>query len=252
MRSHLYLYKKGVTYFMKYLMGKIADRIKEYYEKGEITNSTFLDPSEIIEIMPALKNITYVLYGGYDDAERRIALIGTEDVEEASNFLSIIRVSSHSGEKLSHRSILGSVLGLGVKREMMGDILIGNEYSDIIVLKSITEFLENNLKYVGREKVKVQVVSLHELQEIQEETKEIRTSVSSLRLDSVISNGFGMAREKSTLLVKGEAVKLNHMIVKSPSKPVKEGDLISVRGKRKINDKRGFGANKKRKNKGYI
>lgn len=185
----------------------------------------------------------YNLWGGYEEAERKIIVIGEKT--NFSNFICALRITSHSGKPLSHRSILGSVLGLGVKREMVGDILTGDSFADVIVMENIKEFLENELKFVGREKVSVEEIDTNEIQKLEESGKEILASVSSLRLDSMISAGFGIAREKSSILIKGEAVKLNHVITKSATKQVKEGDLISVRGKRKTSVKRSFGTNQK-------
>lgn len=128
---------------------------------------------------------------------------------------------------------------------MVGDILTGDSFADVIVMENIKEFLENELKFVGREKVSVEEIDINEIQKLEESGKEILASVSSLRLDSMISAGFGIAREKSSILIKGEAVKLNHVITKSATKQVKEGDLISVRGKRKTSVKRSFGTNQK-------
>ena len=229
---------------MKYLNARISDKINEYYKTGEVVTSSFMNPGEIIEIMGTLKNVPYVLNGGYEEAERKVAFIGAdEDDVDLRNFLCIIRITPNANVnlseddakvKLSHRSILGSILGLGVKREMVGDIVIGEKSCDVIVIKSIAEFLLNNLKSVGREKVKTEEVEISDLQKIIENEKEISASVSSLRVDSIISAGYGISREKSSALVKGELVKINHVVIKSPTKMVSEGDIISVRGKGRL------------------
>lgn len=135
---------------------------------------------------------------------------------------------------LTHRSVLGSVLGLGIKREMIGDIIVQNNLCDIIVSKNIAEYILNNLKFVGHEKVEVKEISLDEVVVPEDFSKEIKTTVSSLRLDNIISAGYGISREKSSSLVKGEMVKLNHVVVKSAVKLIHEGDLISVRGKGRL------------------
>ena len=134
----------------------------------------------------------------------------------------------------SHRSVLGSVLGLGIKREMIGDIIVQNNLCDIIVSKNITEYILNNFKFVGHEKIEVKEISLDEIMVPEDSSKEVKTTVSSLRIDNIISAGYGISREKSMTLVKGEMVKLNHIVVKSAVKTVHEGDLISVRGKGRL------------------
>ena len=245
---HLFVFWE--RFVMKYANARILDKVKEYDRTGRITASSFMDPGEMLEASSALRNVEHVSFGGYEGAERKMIFIGVsqEDVElfksvEVFDFICVIRiipnanVSASSGMgtvRLSHRSVLGSVLGLGVKREMIGDILIGEKSCDMIVAKPITDFLQNNLRFVGREKVTVKVLAITELQEVQENEKEIAASVSSLRLDAVISAGFGIAREKSNALVKAEMVKLNHVLVKSPVKAVSEGDVISVRGKGRL------------------
>lgn len=135
---------------------------------------------------------------------------------------------------MSHRSVLGSVLGLGIKREMLGDIIVQNNLCDIIVSKNIAEYILNNLKFVSHEKVGVNEISLDEIIIPEDSSKEVKTTVSSLRLDNIISAGYGISREKSMALVKGEMVKLNHIVTRSAVKTVHEGDLISVRGKGRL------------------
>lgn len=136
--------------------------------------------------------------------------------------------------EFSHRSVLGSVLGLGIKREMIGDIIVQNNLCDIIVSKNVAEYILNNFKFVGHEKVSVKEISLDEILIPEDASKEVKTTVSSLRIDNIISAGYGISREKSAALVKGEMVKLNHVMVKSAVKALREGDLISVRGKGRL------------------
>ena len=117
---------------------------------------------------------------------------------------------------------------------MLGDIIVQNDLCDIIISRTIAEYVLNNLKAIGRDKVSVKEISFEELIVPEDFSKEIKTTVSSLRVDSVISAGYGIAREKSSALIKGELVKLNHLIIKSPVKQVHEGDIISVRGKGRL------------------
>ena len=101
---------------------------------------------------------------------------------------------------------------------------------DIIVVKNIAQYIINNLKFVGREKVQVSEILISEILVPVDTSKEVKTTVSSLRVDAVISAGFGISREKSAALIKGEGVKLNHVLIKSTVKTIHAGDLISVRG----------------------
>lgn len=214
---------------MKYINDKIADKVEQFYKDGKVVATNFLDPSELVSVQKEVKYVEHCMWGGFDDAERKIIIIGEEQVDaEKQEFVTVIRIKAV--EKLSHRSVLGSVLGLGIKREMLGDMLVQENLCDIIVMKNLATYIINNLKFVGRDKVEVSEIAFSELIVPTNLSKEVKTTVSSMRVDAVISAGFGISREKSLALIKGECVKINHVMVKSAVKAVHEGDLISVRG----------------------
>ncbi len=222
---------------MKYINEKVSDKIEQYYKSAKVVATNFLDPSEMVQVLGELRYVDHFMWGGYDDAERKIVLIGAGNIEEIgekiTDFVVVLRIES-TGKILIHRSVLGSVLGLGIKREMLGDVIVQNNLCDIIISRTVAEYVLNNLKSVGRDKVYVKEISFEELIVPEDFSKEIKTTVSSLRIDSIISAGYGISREKSSDLVKGEMVKINHVIIRSAVKSVHEGDVISVRGKGRL------------------
>ena len=113
---------------------------------------------------------------------------------------------------------------------MVGDIIIKECIANIFVTKDISKYLLQNLDKIGHEKVKVRLIKEDEKLEFEIIKKEIKTTVKSLRLDSAVSACFGLSREVSSELVKNAKVNLNYKESLNPSKPIKEGDLISVRG----------------------
>lgn len=230
------LVEKGMS-FMKYIGDKVSDKIEQFYNSGKVVATNFFEPPEVVQVMGELRYVEHITWGGFEEAERKIIFIGVEHLEELENqindFITVLRVEDMNGT-LTHRAVLGSVLGLGIKREMLGDIVVQNNLCDIIISKTVAEYVLNNLKSVGRDKVSVKEISFEELMIPEDSSKEIKTTVSSLRVDSVISAGYGISREKSSALVKGELVKLNHIVIKSPVKSVREGDVISVRGKGRL------------------
>lgn len=214
---------------MKYIIEKISDKVEKFYKSGKAIATNFLDPAEVIGVMHEVKFVEHFLWGGFDGAERKIIVIGEEMIDtERQEFLAAIRIKAEKA--FLHRSVLGSILGLGIKREMVGDIVVQENLCDIIVVKNIAQYIINNLKFVGREKVQVSEILISEILVPVDTSKEVKTTVSSLRVDAVISAGFGISREKSAALIKGEGVKLNHVLIKSAVKTVHAGDLISVRG----------------------
>lgn len=135
-----------------------------------------------------------------------------------------------SNEKLGHRQILGSILSTGVKREVIGDIIIEDCKANVAVTKEISKFIIQNLERIGHEKVKVKEISKSEILKITAKFKEIKTTVASLRLDAIISACYGLSREISAKLIQAEKVNVNYVLSTNNSKVINEGDLISVRG----------------------
>ncbi len=206
---------------------KIIDKIKLFEKTGEIVYTNFLDPAEIIELDSLYSKYPHFLYGGFDEAERKMLAIGSYEIIDEIPIAIIEIVSS---KKLNHRDVLGSVLGTGIKRDVVGDIIIKENIANVFVTRDISRYLIQNLDKIGREKVKVRLITNDEKLEFEINKKEIKTTIKSLRLDSAIAACFGLSREVSSELVKNAKVNLNYKEVLNPSKPIKEGDLISVRG----------------------
>ena len=205
---------------------KILDKIKQYEKTGEIAVTNFLDPREIIEYENLYYKVPHYLDGGFDNSERKILVIGKEEKSEEDNFIIMLKITSN--EKLSHREVLGSILGTGIKRDVVGDIVIYENIAYVYVANEISKYIIQNLDKVGREKVKIS--KCNETIEIVDDSKEINTTLSSLRLDSAISACYGLSREVSAELIKNNKVKLNYIETTNVSKSIKEDDLISVRG----------------------
>lgn len=218
------------------IVAKITDKIKKYQKTGEACCTNFLDPSEVIDALGLVNKLPNCLFGGFKDAERNILVIGLEDESFAKEQVEIItieplnNIQPENKKVFSHREILGSILGLGISRDVVGDILIDSKKAYIFVAKEISKYILQNLNKIGREKVKVYKTSYEDLVVPEEEYKEIKTTVASLRLDAVISSAVGVSREVSAKLIQNEKVKLNHKEINNISRQVKIGDKISVRG----------------------
>ena len=209
-------------------IAKIVDKIKLCEKTGKLVSTCFLDPAELIDVENIISKVPNCCFGGFEDAERKIILIGIEDVEKIKEYIAIIRIESN--KKLSHREILGSVLGLGLKREVIGDILINFNVADIFVTKEIAKYIIQNLDRIGQEKVKVSINTFDNIVQKEENTKELKTTVASLRIDAIISSGIGVSREISSKLIENQKVKLNYKIIDNSAKKVNVGDKISIRG----------------------
>lgn len=229
---------------MEYNIAKIRDKLRFYEKTNKINSTNFLTPAEVDEVIHVIKGHDFCLTGGFDEAERRIIILGTNE-NLIFDFCTVLRIESKNDIVFSHRAVLGSVLGLGIKREMLGDIIINNNVCDIIIMNEMKEYILNNLAKIGKENVSIKEIVFGELLRIDTKKESKTISVASLRIDAVISGGFGIAREKSANLVKLEKVLINFLPCKNVSKSINEGDLISVRGVGRIKVLQVLGETKK-------
>lgn len=194
----------------------------------------FLSENSISELSRRTQHLPLqpVLFGGFDGAERQMVAFIPE-YEEASFPISALRLTSPRLKGLTHRDFLGSILGLGIKREKCGDIIINGECAYILLADEIASYAQNSLTKVGREGVKAQIVPLSEVEVPEKSFKPVTGTVSSLRLDAVISLFCGKGRSKSCDLISGGMVFVNGICSQKCDMRLSDGDIISLRGKGK-------------------
>ena len=112
----------------------------------------------------------------------------------------------------------------------MGDIFVGEESCDFLVLREMSGYLLQNLSAIGRARIQLSEIALSEIQVPQQKTKVIRDTVASLRLDSVMASGFSMGRSKAQSFISAGKVQLDHLPVTKADREVSEGAVISARG----------------------
>ncbi len=235
----------------KILEAKLEDKILQCRRRSIITYTEFLDlrqrsiAQRLSEKLLAGSGEAegYLFYGGYEDAERVIEIFLPEYLYGAapeelllsdpeSVPVTVLRVKlKRSSAKLSHRDYLGSLMGLGIKREVTGDILVRDDGADIITMSNISDYIISNLYTVGHESVSIEGVSLNELIVPESAKREITDTVASLRLDSITASVFGLSRAKAADAINSGIVYLNNAECTKPEKILSEGDKIVLRGK---------------------
>ena len=178
-------------------------------------------------------------FGGYPDAERRMLIYLPDYLDSDMLYgenapLVCLRASFYEEYTLNHRDFLGALMGAGISRETVGDICVGRGYCDFFVTKEIVPYIEQNLESAGRTKINLQRIPLTDVVISQPETKEIRDTVSSLRLDSIVSSGFRISRSAATDYIAAGKASINGLPCEKPDKIISEGAKISVRGLGKI------------------
>ena len=218
------------------LTKRISDLAERSYRTNRITETLFLNPAESAEALRYLqskKEINFFFSGGFPEAER-VRLFFLPDYLDADFFqideyISAIKLS-FSFALPTHRDFLGSLMGLGIKRETLGDILVFPDRAYIICTPQIANFILDNLEKVGRLGIKCTSVPLSEVEVPEPQFDIVSGTVASLRADSVTALAFGISRTSAAELIASGALSVNHLPEESISAEISEGDLISLRG----------------------
>ena len=206
------------------LISKALDKKRQSTDNSMITHTNFLSLDEISVVKTTDREYNEYTdtfyYGGYADSERQIAIFVPKffDVDDIGAFLGdneddnpvcIVRFKKDKFTALSHRDYLGAIMGLGIKREMVGDIKVTDEGADVFCLKSAAEYICDNLKKSGRGSVTGEILSAGEFNSADDKFEICFTTVASLRLDGVIAAFFNLSRSTAAETVNKGLVYVN-------------------------------------------
>lgn len=218
------------------LLRRALDLSRRAEKYAACTNSGFLTPAEQQELRMLTvreRDMTMVLHGGAPDCERCAAffLPSWQEPEELdpSGAIAALRITAAFGSP-GHRDYLGAILGLGVKREALGDIRMAEDGAYLFCLENIADYLVQNLEKVGRCGVKMAKIPLTEVPALVRQYKSVTFTVQSLRLDAVCSGMFGISRTNASAQILQGNVSVNYVPCLKPDAPLHTGDVISLRG----------------------
>lgn len=224
------------------LAAKLLDLAEAALKNRKYKVSEILDPygQNIAETITAhYERLTMEAWGGYTGAERvKVAFVDSDFLDYASSLdfaLAVIVIKWDSRySRLSHRDVLGALTGLGIKREVLGDIIMAGEECYVVADDSMAAYIVQNLAEIGQASVSAAFASFDDIPAKEEKVKEIRATVASLRLDAIAAAGYGMSRTRMADDIVAAKVKINWQEAKSPSQAVKVGDVISMRGRGRV------------------
>ena len=218
------------------LLARVLDKYEQCQRKNIPAATSFLSPREqaMAQSLLAAAGVRdgFLSDGGYQEAERKI-LVFLPDWADAppEEELAFLRASFRGPDSsLTHRDILGSLMGLGVERDRLGDILVSAHSADIVAAASLRNFFLREWGEAGRVRLTVTEIGREDLEVPQAQVKTVRDTVSSLRLDAVAASGFRLARGKAAALIESGKVQLNWRECVKPDKPLEAGDVVSARG----------------------
>lgn len=222
----------------KILFSKVIDQLNFCIKNYENTFTDFLPILKYLEIKYILSNMkieqNIKIFGGVEEAERVIIGFFPEYIEaEEKDFpISILEITYDKkySKELTHRDFLGSIIGLGIERGKIGDIIIENNKAICFINNSIIDYININLEKVGRTKVKTKIININNYNIPKPKIEEKNIIISSLRLDAVLSGAFNVSRGKISDYIKGEKAFVNFVIETNGAKNVKLNDIITLRG----------------------
>ena len=213
---------------------KVLDRALLCQKRGHPTFSRFLDPvsaSEFREIIEREDICSLMVFGGAMGCERLMLGFFSEYDEPSEVRFPIDSLEiSHSSNKLNHRDFLGSILGTGINRDRVGDIFLFPGKAVVFIESEVAGFVRDSLTTVGSAPVSAAIIKDEFIIAPFTEGEHRGLVLSSLRLDTVASAAFNIPRTKAVKLIESEKAFVNWQSVKSISKSVSEGDIITLRG----------------------
>ncbi|XEC96883.1 RNA-binding protein [Paenibacillus tarimensis] len=217
------------------------DRASEWVQRAgewhELKRTGFLDPRQTF-ILTTLANrqtdAAIRLDGGYRGAERQRAIIAPyyRPLEEEPIGISVLSVHAETGSRLEldHGDYMGAILGLGIKRDRIGDIHVFDEGCHCLVTDEIADYLNIHLRQVHRVHVLTDILPLTELRIAAQELEEMNFTVASLRLDGISSDVYRISRARIVDPIRAGKCRVNWKTTDDPSKPLKAGDVVSMQG----------------------
>lgn len=216
---------------------QLIKRFEEIAERAERTyvpqETKFLNMAEQSDLLGIHTSVPYFLTGGYDGAERRIAVFGLDGpgdgYEPPIACVRIAPASKKFADDLTHRDFLGSLMALGMTREVLGDIVVKEGEGFLFCLSPIADYVIENLKEVKRTSVRCGYSELPESAGSRGEEKTF--VVASERLDAVIAAVWKLPREEAKTLAEKGLVYVDSRLETKAGSKIPEDAIVSVRGR---------------------
>ncbi|KAL1188443.1 hypothetical protein V5N11_030653 [Cardamine amara subsp. amara] len=218
----------------------ILEMARRAASRREVLHTDFVTPPIVMEsvsVLGKLADVNIVAQGGYPEAERCRISIGHPDVlTNDPDIVAALSIAGNFGfQPCSHGDFLGAILGTGISREKLGDILVQEEKgAQVLIVPELVDFIVSALDKVGNVSVTCTKIPLLALEYEPPRTNSFKTVEASLRIDAVASAGFKISRSKLVDLISNKDVRVNWATVTKNGTTVKTGDVVSVSGKGRL------------------
>ncbi|OUP44809.1 YlmH/Sll1252 family protein [Pseudoflavonifractor sp. An187] len=218
-------------------LARVLDQMQRADTRSIPCATQFLSPAlraSVELLLDACGHPKHRFCGGYEDAERTVCVFlpHWQEAEDyvAEEELAAVSAAFPRQADLTHRDILGGLMGIGITREKLGDILMGDHEAQIVCLREALPIVLSQFSQAGRYPLKLQEIPLSQLSPAPQTVKEIHDTVATLRLDAVVASGFSLSRSKASQLITTGRVSVNHLECLKTDRLVEEGDVLTCRG----------------------
>lgn len=232
---------------------KVLDLVLALERQYAVQLSDFWDPRQVAIARSVLggAGVTYYVSSDYVPTEYARVLLAPDyyELDLADFELALVEIA-YQGKfgQLTHSQILGSLLnGLGLKRQIIGDILVADGQAQVILTEPMADYIIANTSKMARTGVRLKRLALDQKIQSQDRTESRLVLVSSLRLDKLVAAACKLSRAQAQNLVTSGRVKVNYQDLVKVDSALAVGDLVSVRGKGRFRLKEMLGVTKQQK-----
>ena len=213
---------------------ELADKA---WNTGTYVFTPFLDLqglSAFHEALPSLPKVPWRLFGGAQGCERKMLSFGDESLcgYEMPFPIACIRMAPLNkkfADPLTHRDFLGSLMALGMEREMLGDIIVQEDGAFLFCHSRIADYICQNLLQVKRTSIFCEITDAPPAEALFRTEKRV-VQLSSERIDALVAHVFKMSRGDAQRLFPMGKIFVDGKLCESPGYTPKPGQVISVRG----------------------
>ena len=196
--------------------------------------TSFLDPrgQYILEVTVGSFEDMKVSYFGGQSAERKRAIIAPSYFEPTEGDFEEVLIQINYPEKfvsIQHQHVLGTLMSLGIEREQVGDILVGDTIQ-FVLTKQLESYIMMELTKIKGATVKLDSIPFKDMIQSKENWNIHHSTVSALRLDVVLKEMIRKSRSIAKQLIEKKRVKVNHTLIDSPDFQLQNNDLLSIQG----------------------
>ena len=222
------------------LLAKLWDKIQSGMRKNIPTHTSFLSPREQQMAQFLFGDQSgLAFFGGHPEAERKMLAYLPDYLDESfwlddDSPIVCIHADFYRTEAPTHRDFLGALMGSGITRECVGDILVNDGFCEFFTTAEMAGYILQNFESAGGTSLKLKKIGLNEVSLPEQKFLEIRDTVASVRLDSILSSGFRISRGTAADYINAGRAAIDGLPCEKADKPVSEGAKLSVRGLGKI------------------